>query len=40
MTATHTIQNFIDGEYVDPAHGETEPVLNPATGKHVMVSLS
>ncbi len=33
MTATHTIQNFIDGEYVDSAEGQTEPVLNPATGE-------
>jgi betaine-aldehyde dehydrogenase len=31
-TATSTLQNFIDGEFVDPVEGETEPVLNPATG--------
>jgi betaine-aldehyde dehydrogenase len=31
-TAVRTLQNFIDGEFVDPADGETEPVLNPATG--------
>jgi betaine-aldehyde dehydrogenase len=30
-TATHTLQNFIDGAFVDPAEGETEPILNPAT---------
>jgi betaine-aldehyde dehydrogenase len=31
-TAISTLQNFIDGEYVDPAEGRTEPILNPATG--------
>jgi betaine-aldehyde dehydrogenase len=31
-TTTATLQNFINGEYVDPADGQTEPVLNPATG--------
>ncbi|HWX75466.1 MAG TPA: gamma-aminobutyraldehyde dehydrogenase [Solirubrobacteraceae bacterium] len=29
-----TLQNFIDGESV-PAHGELEPVLNPATGEEL-----
>ncbi len=34
MTATTTtLQNFIDGEFVDPADGQTEPVLNPANGE-------
>ena len=34
MTATATtLQNFIDGEFVDPADGQTEPILNPATGE-------
>jgi betaine-aldehyde dehydrogenase len=32
-TATSTLQNFIDGSFVDPVDGETEPVLNPATGE-------
>src|SRR5947209_2543177 len=32
-TETQTLRNFIDGEFVDPADGETEPVLNPATGE-------
>jgi betaine-aldehyde dehydrogenase len=32
-TAISTLQNFIDGAYVDPADGQTEPVLNPATGE-------
>jgi betaine-aldehyde dehydrogenase len=32
-TETQTLRNFIDGEFVDPANGETEPVLNPATGE-------
>jgi betaine-aldehyde dehydrogenase len=30
---TSTLQNFIDGEFVDPVQGQTEPVLNPATGE-------
>ena len=35
-TATLTkLQNFIDGEFVDPADGETEEVLNPATGEAI-----
>src|SRR3954447_7046347 len=33
--ATTKLQNFIDGEFVDPADGATEPVLNPATGQEV-----
>ncbi|MDX6662278.1 MAG: betaine-aldehyde dehydrogenase, partial [Solirubrobacterales bacterium] len=35
MTATTTtrLRNFIDGEWAEPAEGETEPVLNPATGE-------
>jgi betaine-aldehyde dehydrogenase len=28
-----TLQNFIDGEHVGPAEGQTEPVLNPATSE-------
>src|SRR6478672_9579757 len=32
-TTTAALQNFIDGEFVDPADGQTEPVLNPATGE-------
>jgi betaine-aldehyde dehydrogenase len=31
-TAISTLQNFIDGEFVAPAEGRTEPILNPATG--------
>jgi betaine-aldehyde dehydrogenase len=35
-TATKTkLQNFIDGQFVDPAGGETEPVLNPATAEQI-----
>jgi betaine-aldehyde dehydrogenase len=35
-TATRTkLQNFIDGVFVDPAEGRTEPVLNPATGEEI-----
>ena len=34
MTATApTIQNFIGSEHTAPATGETEPILNPATGE-------
>jgi betaine-aldehyde dehydrogenase len=34
MTATATtLQNFIDGEFVDPADGQTEPIINPATAE-------
>ena len=29
------LQNFIDGQFVDPAGGETEPVLNPATAEEI-----
>ena len=29
------LQNFIGGEFVDPADGATEPVLNPATGEAI-----
>ena len=32
-TTTSTLQNFIDGEFVDPVDGQTEPILNPATGE-------
>jgi betaine-aldehyde dehydrogenase len=34
-------QNFVGGRFTDPAEGQTEPVLNPATGEaiaHVPVS--
>jgi betaine-aldehyde dehydrogenase len=35
-TATVTkLQNFIGGEFVDPAEGETEEVVNPATGETI-----
>src|SRR5215218_6425460 len=35
-TATKTkLQNFIDGEFVDPAEGATEEVVNPATGEGI-----
>ena len=34
MTATATtLQNFIDGEFVDPVDGQTEAILNPATAQ-------
>jgi len=35
-TATLTkLKNFIDGEFVDPAEGGTEEVVNPATGEPI-----
>src|SRR6059036_3280241 len=35
-TATVTkLQNFINGEFVDPAEGATEEVVNPATGEPI-----
>jgi betaine-aldehyde dehydrogenase len=34
-TAVETLKNFIDGQPVDPAGGETAPVLNPATGEEI-----
>jgi betaine-aldehyde dehydrogenase len=35
-TATKTkLQNFIDGEFVDPAEGKTEEILNPATAEAI-----
>src|ERR1022692_402312 len=33
-TTIGTLQNFIDGERV-PSEGESEPVLNPATGEEL-----
>ena len=34
MTATATtLQNFIDGQFVDPADGQTEPIINPANAE-------
>ncbi len=35
MSTTATLQNFINGQFVDPAEGETEPVVNPATGETI-----
>jgi betaine-aldehyde dehydrogenase len=34
-TAITTLKNFVDGEFVDPADGQTEPILNPATGEAI-----
>ncbi len=33
-TTAETLSNFIDGEPA-PSSGETEPVLNPATGEEL-----
>ena len=30
-----TLENFIDGAFVAPADGATEPILNPATGQEI-----
>jgi betaine-aldehyde dehydrogenase len=32
-TTVPTVQNFIDAGYVNPAEGQTEPIVNPATGE-------
>jgi betaine-aldehyde dehydrogenase len=34
-TETQTLRNFIDGEFADSAQGETEPILNPASGETI-----
>jgi betaine-aldehyde dehydrogenase len=34
-TAVRTLQNFVDGEFVEPADGRREPVVNPATGETI-----
>jgi betaine-aldehyde dehydrogenase len=31
--AVQKLQNFIDGDYVDPADGKTAPIINPSTGR-------
>src|SRR5215208_6146421 len=33
MTETRTLQNFVGGEYVQPADGRTYDLVNPATGE-------
>ena len=35
MSTITTLQNFIGGKFVDPADGQTEPVLNPASGEAI-----
>ncbi|MDQ6608044.1 MAG: gamma-aminobutyraldehyde dehydrogenase [Actinomycetota bacterium] len=34
-TTTTALQNFIDGEWAEPADGQREPVLNPATAEQI-----
>jgi betaine-aldehyde dehydrogenase len=34
-TATDTLKNFIDGEFVDTAEGRTSGVVNPSTGDEI-----
>jgi len=34
-TAVRALQNFIDGEFAGPAEGQTEPILNPASGETI-----
>jgi betaine-aldehyde dehydrogenase len=33
MTTATTLQNFVDGAFVDPAEGQTEPIINPANAE-------
>src|SRR5687767_13042301 len=33
--SVETLRNFIDGEWVDPAEGRTDPVIAPATGETI-----
>jgi betaine-aldehyde dehydrogenase len=37
-TTAPTLHNFIASEYVDSADGETEPVINPATGETIALA--
>src|SRR3954470_24581601 len=37
-TASATLQNFVDGELVDPVSGSTTAVINPATGEQIAQS--
>ena len=32
-TATRTLKNFVNGEYVEPQSGRYSDVVNPATGE-------
>jgi len=34
-TTTTVLQNFIDGEWAEPADGQREPVLNPSTAEQI-----
>ncbi len=34
-TELQTYDNFVDGEWIAPETGETEAVLNPATGEEI-----
>jgi len=34
-TTTSSLQNFVNGSFVDPVEGQTEPILNPATGEAI-----
>ncbi|HEY1523313.1 MAG TPA: gamma-aminobutyraldehyde dehydrogenase [Solirubrobacteraceae bacterium] len=35
MAVNVAAQNFVGGQFTDPADGQTEPVLNPATGEAI-----
>jgi betaine-aldehyde dehydrogenase len=35
MAVNVAAQNFVGGQFTDPADGQTEPVLNPATGETI-----
>jgi acyl-CoA reductase-like NAD-dependent aldehyde dehydrogenase len=32
-TSISSLRNFVDGAFVDPAEGQSERILNPATGE-------
>jgi betaine-aldehyde dehydrogenase len=37
-TELRTLQNFVDGAFVDAVEGRTEPIVNPATGEEIAVA--
>jgi betaine-aldehyde dehydrogenase len=37
-TELRTLQNFVDGAFVDAVEGRTEPIVNPATGEEIALA--
>jgi betaine-aldehyde dehydrogenase len=37
-TELATLQNFVDGAFVDAVEGRTEPIVNPATGEEIALA--